>query len=219
MNMKYELKSVYLEDEEIFAFELINKYTEEYFEWTVNDVKAERFLLFSNKMIVKITFDEKTENFIYELVRGNGTDLKEKLIKSTPTNIFEFESEDEEITILYDFYKFPDEVHEIAGMIMGEILLYNDGGFFEKEEDYDEMEERIVGVLSKFSDKFVTEKTENIMMDNNIVLSAVVEVAETKDNATTKKTTNRKKTTKTSDNKTATTKKTTKKSTDKKDVK
>ena len=205
--MKYELKSVYLEDEEVFAFKVTNIYKGEYFEWMVSDVTKERFLLLSNDIIVKATFDKKNENFIYELIRGNGTDLKEKFIETQPTNIFEFESDDEEISVRYDFYQFPNTNREIAGKIIGDFIFQNDGGFFEDEEDYELMENDIVNILDKYYPDI-----------ENLVLTAKVGV---KDDEQPKKTTSRKKPTnskKTDEKKTTTKKSTTRKNNEVKDV-
>lgn len=146
--MRYELKSIYLENEELFAYVITNKDTGDFFEWTVSNITEPRFLLTDNGIIFKCSIID--ENFIFEIVKSNGTNPDEKLIKNQNGNYLIFNSDDDKISIVYDFYDFPDIKREVAGNIIGEMLTTNGGGFLEDDYEYSELENKIINVLEKY---------------------------------------------------------------------
>ena len=146
--MEYELRCTFLANEELFAYVITNKETKDFFEWTVSSIEKTRFLLTDNGIIFKCTPTEN--NLIFEVAKSNGNDIKEKFITNPNGNYMIFNSDSDKITIVYDFYDFPDTKREIAGNIIGEMLITNGGGFLEDDYEYLDLENKIIGVLDKY---------------------------------------------------------------------
>ena len=146
--MEYELRCTFLANEELFAYVITNKETKDFFEWTVSSVEKTRFLLTNNGIIFKCTPTDN--NLIFEVAKSNGTDIKEKFIANPNGNYMIFSSDSENISIVYDFYDFPDTKREIAGSIIGEMLITNGGGFLEDDSEYLDLENKIIDILEKY---------------------------------------------------------------------
>lgn len=155
--MRYELKVIYLEDEAIHAYELRNLDTDTYFEWTVSNTKATRFLLTDNGLIIKVSYIDK--KYIIEIVKGTEKVSNIKMENSK----LNFECDTEYMYIVYDYYNMPDLKHEIIGNIMGIFLIENEGGFFENESDYEELEDQIGAVLEKYNLLDSTKETKKVV--------------------------------------------------------
>lgn len=156
--MKYELRCRFIEDDDIFAYAIISKGNDD-FEWTISDVTKTRFLLTNNGIIFKCSLLD--ENFIFEVAKSNGTNINEKLILNKNGNYMEFESDDSNIFIIYDFCDFPDIKREIAGNIISEFIFKNENGIFEEESEYKDFEDKIIEIFDKYKlfNKIGTKKT------------------------------------------------------------
>lgn len=146
--MRYELKVIYLNDESTYAYMLKNTDTDAYFEWTVGNIKATRFLLTDNRMIIRASYINK--QYVFEVVKGKEKISNEGMVYSNEGAKLVFECDAEDISIVYDYYNLPDLKHEIIGSIVGVFLIENEGGFFESESDYEDLEEKVGDVLDKY---------------------------------------------------------------------
>lgn len=159
--MKYSLQCRYSMVDETFVFVFKNVANNQVvFSWLVGNIEDPIYVLTNNNMIIKSQL--KNDFVQFEIVSSKENNKgKNTYINNMP--VFVFESNDEDINVLYDYDHIPNDKQILVGKIINQFLLVGGGGFLETTEEYTELENNVLAILQE--NVFNVNKTEIVKQE------------------------------------------------------
>lgn len=159
--MKYSIQCRYSIVEQTFMFiihsaEEMNQYE---FTWLISNIDKPVYILTNNDIVLKA---EMEDNFVMFSVAQSSKPLNEKIVMTKTVPMLVFDTDEENLQIIYDYNHIPNRKDKFVGKIIHEFLDVAGGGFLQSVQDYNYLEEDISDILDDYVRVNKEKKEENI---------------------------------------------------------
>ena len=144
--MVYSIQCRYSMVQEVFKFIIKSTTTEYEYSWLVEKVDKPLYLQTNTDIIIKSELFNESVTFS---IADSKHDCKEKVTNTITVPIMTFESDNEELEIIYDFNHLPNEKERIVGKIINRFLQIAGGGFLDGQDEYQELENNISVIIDE----------------------------------------------------------------------
>ena len=142
--MKYSLQCKYSMINQVFLFVIKSLEKNYTFQWQVPNVDKPIWFLTNNNIIFK---SELVNDLVQFSVVSSDQDINAQLVRTATTPILTFETEKQNIQIIYDFDQNPTYNKKIVALILSKVIQACNGGFLQTNEQYKELQGNIQKLL------------------------------------------------------------------------
>ena len=148
--MKYSIQCRYSIVEETFMFLIRDAETQNGYEftWLLSNIDKPVYVLTNNNIVLKA---EMEDNFVMFSVVESEKPLNEKLIMTKTVPMLVFETDEQQLEIVYDYDHSPTNKDKFVGRVVHEFLEVAGGGFLQNVEDYNKLENNISIILDEYA--------------------------------------------------------------------
>ena len=182
--MKYSIQCRYSIVEETFMFLIRDAETQNGYEftWLLSNIDKPVYVLTNNNIILKA---EMEDNFVMFSVAESEKPLNEKLIMTKTVPMLVFETDEQQLEIVYDYDHLPTNKDKFVGRVVHEFLEAAGGGFLQNVEDYNKLENNISIILDEYAnDKTIAQPTKTTSKKRTVKKEVAKEQNKTKEQAT-----------------------------------
>lgn len=146
--MKYSLQCKYSMINQMFLFVLksMDENVDYSFEWQIKSIDNPVWVLTNNNIVIKA---ETINDLVQFHVVSSDEKLHEKNIYTSTVPILTFETQQEDLEIIYDFLQMPSKSDKIVAEIISQVINAYGGGFLTEQSEYTLLENNIKDVLKK----------------------------------------------------------------------
>ena len=148
--MKYSIQCRYSIVEETFMFLIRDAETQNGYEftWLLSNIDKPVYVLTNNNIVLKA---EMEDNFVMFSVAESEKPLNEKLVMTKTVPMLVFETDEQQLEIVYDYDHAPTNKDKFVGRVVHEFLEVAGGGFLQNVEDYNKLENNISVILDEYA--------------------------------------------------------------------
>lgn len=145
--MKYSIQCRYSIVEQTFMFLIRSTENKYQFTWLISNVDKPIYVLTNNNIILKAEMEDGSVSFS---VAQSEKPLNENVVMTKTIPILTFETDEQELEIIYDYDHLPNEKEKFVGKIVHEFLQIVGGGFLQTVDDYNQLENNISNILDDY---------------------------------------------------------------------
>ena len=182
--MKYSIQCRYSIVEETFMFLIRDAETQNGYEftWLLSNIDKPVYVLTNNNIVLKA---EMEDNFVMFSVVESEKPLNEKLIMTKTVPMLVFETDEQQLEIVYDYDHLPTNKDKFVGRVVHEFLEVAGGGFLQNVEDYNKLENNISIILDEYANnQTVAQPTKTTPKKRTVKKEVAKEQNKTKEQAT-----------------------------------
>lgn len=143
--MRYSLQCKYSMINQLFLFVIKSRDNSDYsFQWQIKNVDKPIWLLTNNNIVFKA---ELIDDLVQFSVVSSDVDIKAETIRTATVPILTFETDEQQLQIIYDFNQQPTYSKKIIAKILSQVIQAYGGGFLESNQQYDVLQNNIEKVL------------------------------------------------------------------------
>lgn len=143
--MRYSLQCKYSMINQLFLFVIKSPDNSDYsFQWQIKNVDKPIWLLTNNNIVFKA---ELIDDLVQFSVVSSDEDIKAENIRTATVPILTFETDEQQLQIIYDFNQQPTYSKKIIAKILSQVIQACGGGFLESNQQYDVLQNNIEKVL------------------------------------------------------------------------
>lgn len=143
--MRYSLQCKYSMINQLFLFVIKSRDNSDYsFQWQIKNVDKPIWLLTNNNIVFKA---ELIDDLVQFSVVSSDEDIKAENIRTATLPILTFETDEQQLQIIYDFNQQPTYSKKIIAKILSQVIQAYGGGFLESNQQYDVLQNNIEKVL------------------------------------------------------------------------
>ena len=143
--MRYSLQCKYSMINQLFLFVIKSRDNSDYsFQWQIKNVDKPIWLLTNNNIVFKA---ELIDDLVQFSVVSSDEDIKAETIRTATVPILTFETDEQQLQIIYDFNQQPTYSKKIIAKILSQVIQAYGGGFLESNQQYDVLQNNIEKVL------------------------------------------------------------------------
>lgn len=154
--MKYSIQCRYSIVEQTFMFLIRSTENQYEFTWLLSNIDKPVYVLTNNNIVLKA---EMEDNFVMFSVAESEKPLNEQIVMTKTVPMMTFETDEENLQIVYDYDHIPTLKDKFIGKVIHEFLEVAGGGFLENVEDYNYLENNIAIILDDYSNVVNKPKT------------------------------------------------------------
>lgn len=146
--MKYSIQCRYSIVEQTFMFLIRSTENSYEFTWLLSNIDKPVYVLTNNNIVIKA---EMEDNFVMFSVAESEKPLNEQTVMTKTVPMMTFETDEQELEIIYDYDHIPNQKDKFVGSIIHNFLQVAGGGFLQNVEDYNYLQENIAKILDDYA--------------------------------------------------------------------
>lgn len=155
--MKYSIQCRYSIVEQTFMFLIRSTENSYEFTWLLSNIDKPVYVLTNNNIVIKA---EMEDNFVMFSVAESEKPLNEQTVMTKTVPMMTFETDEQELEIIYDYDHIPNQKDKFVGAIIHNFLQVAGGGFLQNVEDYNYLQENIAEILDDYAKVIAQPKKE-----------------------------------------------------------
>lgn len=155
--MKYSIQCRYSIVEQTFMFLIRSTENSYEFTWLLSNIDKPVYVLTNNNIVIKA---EMEDNFVMFSVAESEKPLNEQTVMTKTVPMMTFETDEQELEIIYDYDHIPNQKDKFVGAIIHNFLQVAGGGFLQNVEDYNYLQENIAKILDDYAKVIAQPKNE-----------------------------------------------------------
>lgn len=155
--MKYSIQCRYSIVEQTFMFLIRSTENSYEFTWLLSNIDKPVYVLTNNNIVIKA---ETEDNFVMFSVAESEKPLNEQTVMTKTVPMMTFETDEQELEIIYDYDHIPNQKDKFVGAIIHNFLQVAGGGFLQNVEDYNYLQENIAEILDDYAKVIAQPKKE-----------------------------------------------------------